>query len=61
MTNMSSKTAFANNKLSQIPEFEAHLDKLAEVAVRIGLGLAPGQEMVMTATLDAVPLARRIT
>jgi aminopeptidase len=58
---MSSKTAFANNKLSQIPEFEAHLDKLAEVAVRIGLGLAPGQEMVMTATLDAVPLARRIT
>jgi len=61
MRNMSSKTAFANNKLSQIPEFEAHLDKLAEVAVRIGLGLAPGQEMVMTATLDAVPLARRIT
>jgi aminopeptidase len=61
MTNMSSKTAFANNKLSQIPEFETHLDKLAEVAVRIGLGLAPGQEMVMTATLDAVPLARRIT
>ena len=61
MTNMSSKTAFANNKLSQIPEFEAHLDKLAEVAVRIGLGLAPGQEMVMTATLDALPLARRIT
>jgi aminopeptidase len=61
MINMSSKTAFANNKLSQIPEFEAHLDKLAEVAVRIGLGLAPGQEMVMTATLDAVPLARRIT
>ena len=58
---MRSKTAFANNKLSQIPEFEAHLDKLAEVAVRIGLGLAPGQEMVMTATLDAVPLARRIT
>ena len=29
--------------------------------MRAGLGLAPGQELVMTATLDAVPLARRIT
>ncbi|HLH42193.1 MAG TPA: aminopeptidase, partial [Bryobacteraceae bacterium] len=42
-------------------EFERNLDRLAEVAVRSGLGLAPGQELVMTATLDAVPLARRIT
>lgn len=37
------------------------LDKLAEVAVRVGLGLRPGQELLMTASLDAVPLARRIT
>lgn len=37
------------------------LDRLAEIAIRVGLGLAPGQELVMTATLDAVPLARRIT
>lgn len=37
------------------------LDKLAEVAVRVGLGLKPGQELLMTASLDAVPLARRIT
>jgi len=58
---MSHTTAFAKDKFFQIPEFERHLDKLAEVAVRIGLGLAPGQEMVMTATLDALPLARRIT
>ena len=34
-------------------EFEQNLDRLAEVAVRAGLGLAPGQELVMTATLDA--------
>jgi aminopeptidase len=40
---------------------EAKLDKLAEVAVRVGLGLQAGQELVMTASLDAVPLARRIT
>jgi aminopeptidase len=34
---------------------------LAEVAIRVGLGLKAGQELVMTASLDAVPLARRIT
>ena len=39
----------------------ARLDRLAEVAVRVGLGLAPGQELVLTAPLDAVPLVRRIT
>jgi aminopeptidase len=37
------------------------LDRLAEVAVRVGLGLQPGQELLMTASLDIVPLARRIT
>src|ERR1700691_6460312 len=40
---------------------EAKLDRLAEVAVRVGLGLKEGQELVMTASLDALPLARRIT
>jgi aminopeptidase len=40
---------------------EQKLDLLAEVAVRVGLGLKEGQELVMTASLDAVPLARRIT
>ena len=40
---------------------EARLDRLAQVAVRVGLGLAPGQELVLTAPLQAVPLVRRIT
>ncbi len=40
---------------------DAKLDRLAEVAVRVGLGLAAGQELVMTAPLEALPLARRIT
>lgn len=40
---------------------EQKLDRLAQVAVRVGLGLQRGQELVMTATLDAVSLARRIT
>ncbi|MGO4571189.1 aminopeptidase [Microvirga sp. 2TAF3] len=37
------------------------LDRLAEVAVRVGLGLKPGQEVVMTAPLEALALVRRIT
>jgi aminopeptidase len=41
--------------------FETCLDRLAEVAVKIGLGLVPGQELVMTAPIEALPLARRIT
>lgn len=41
--------------------FEQKLDQLARVAIEVGLGLTRGQELVMTAPLDAVPLARRIT
>ncbi|MBS7813729.1 aminopeptidase [Roseococcus pinisoli] len=37
------------------------LARLAEVAVRVGLNLRPGQEVLMTSSLDAVPLARLIT
>jgi len=44
-----------------ITNHEIRLDRLAEVAIHVGLGLAPGQELVITATLDAVPLVRRIT
>jgi aminopeptidase len=58
---MTSNTTIANEQFHQTPEFEQNLDRLAAVAVHIGLGLGPGQELVMTATLDAVPLARRIT
>ncbi len=58
---MTSTTTFSKGQFVATPEFEKNLDRLAEVAVRAGLGLAPGQEMVMTATLDSVPLARRIT
>ena len=46
------------------PEGRDHadrLDRLAAVAVRVGLGLREGQELVMTAPLDAVSLARAIT
>lgn len=38
------------------------LDRLAQVAVHVGLGgLHPGQQLVMTAPLEALALTRRIT
>jgi aminopeptidase len=40
---------------------EQKLDLLAEVAIRVGLGLKTGQELVMTASIDTLPLVRRIT
>ncbi len=58
---MTTTTALPKGQFASTPEFQKNLDRLAEVAVRSGLGLAPGQELLMTATLDAVPLARRIT
>jgi aminopeptidase len=58
---MNSTTTFSNATMDSSPEFEKNLERLAEVAVHAGLGLAPGQELVMTATLDALPLARLIT
>jgi aminopeptidase len=36
------------------------LDRLAEVAVRIGLNLQPGQDLFLTAPVVALPLVRRI-
>jgi aminopeptidase len=37
------------------------LDRLAEVAVKVGLNLKVGQELIMSAPMDALPLARKIT
>ncbi|ODS57608.1 MAG: peptidase M29 [Agrobacterium sp. SCN 61-19] len=39
----------------------AKLDKLAEVAIKVGLQLQKGQDLVLTAPLVAVPLVRLIT
>lgn len=38
----------------------AKLDKLAEVAVKVGLRLQPGQDLLLTAPVAALPLVRRI-
>src|SRR5882757_1405788 len=52
---MAAKTKFADLT------FDQKLDRLAEVAVQVGLGLRAGQELIMSAPLEAVPLVRRIT
>jgi len=57
---MSTAIAAAHTPFTLLP-FDSKLDRLAEVAVRIGAGLQPDQELVITAPLDAVPLVRRIT
>jgi aminopeptidase len=41
--------------------FDEKLDRLAEVAVKVGLNLKAGQELIMSAPMDALPLARKIT
>jgi aminopeptidase len=38
----------------------AKLDRLAEVAVKVGLGLRSGQDLLLTAPAIALPLVRRI-
>ena len=43
------------------PPFDPQLlDRLAEVAVRTGLNLQPGQDLVLTAPVGALPLVRRV-
>ena len=47
--------------LAAVPSaLAARVDRLAEVAIRIGLGLQRGQQLVITAPLEATPLVRRI-
>ncbi len=41
--------------------FEHYLDRLAQVAVHVGLGLQEGQELLITAPIEAVALVRKIT
>ena len=39
----------------------AHIDRLAELTVKTGLALQPGQDLMITAPIEALPLVRRIT
>ena len=37
------------------------LDKLAELSIKTGVALQPGQDLLITAPLEAAPLVRRLT
>jgi len=41
--------------------FEEKLDRFAKVAVHVGLNLQAGQELLISASIEMVPLVRRIT
>ena len=60
MASMTSTTTPVLNSFAETPGFKRKLDRLAEIAVHAGLGLAPGQELLVTATVEAIPLARLI-
>ena len=45
---------------SNTPIDPVKLDRLAEVAIKVGLQLQPGQDLVLTAPVAALPLVRRI-
>ena len=40
--------------------FEEKLDRLALVAVRVGLNLRKGQEVVLSASVEQAPFVRRV-
>jgi aminopeptidase len=50
-----------SNPTTNSPIDPNKLDKLAQVAIKVGLQLQPGQDLLMTAPMTAAPLARRIT
>ena len=57
---MSSAVQSAPSTFALLP-FEEKLDRFAQLAVRVGLNLQPGQELVISASTEMVPLVRRIT
>lgn len=60
---MSVIEAPAKNTFTSL-SFDQKLDRLAEVAVKIGLGMHegnPAQELILSAPIEALPLVRRIT
>jgi aminopeptidase len=60
-THVGDPIAMNDAAASSLSSLDSRLDRLAEVAVRVGVRISPGQELIMTAPLEAVPLARRIT
>jgi len=50
----------ARERNSSAPIDPVKLDRLAEVAIKVGLQLKPGQDLLMTAPTVALPLVRKV-
>ena len=50
-----------DNQVTNVQIFEKKLAAYAEVAVRVGLNLQPGQRLIIDASIEAAPMVRRIT
>src|ERR1700716_4566188 len=59
-TNIAGKSMTAHQRNLSASIDPVKLDRLAEVAVRVGLQLEPGQDLLLTAPSVALPLVRRI-
>src|ERR1700721_739984 len=57
---MSVMETVAKTKFGELT-IDEKLDRLAEVAGKIGLGLKAGEGLIMSAPIEALPLVRRIT
>ena len=57
---MDTHVPVARSSAASAPD-PSRLDRFGEIVVRVGLNLAHGQELVITAPMDAAPLVRRIT
>ena len=55
-----SRTAMPSAPVISAAIDPAKLDKLAEVAIKVGLRLQPGQDLLLTAPVSALPLVRRL-
>jgi aminopeptidase len=60
----STYVAYATSTTLEAPlhdtPFATRLDRFAAVAVKVGLNIQPGQELLLTGSTDALPLIRRI-
>ena len=50
----------ARERNNPTPIDPVKLDRLAEVAIKVGLQLKPGQDLLVTAPTVALPLVRKI-
>ncbi len=59
-TRLSGQISMAVPRDEGLPFDAKMLDRLAEVSIRVGLNLQPGQDLIITAPVESLPLVRRL-